>query len=247
VGPIRNVAEFEKMQSVLIRYPFGISYAIIREMSLDINVITIVASTSEQTTVLNNYTSNNVNIANCSFLIAPTNTYWSRDYGPWFIFDGNDEPGIIDFPYNRPRPLDDEIPAEMSDYLGINLFGMDVIHTGGNYMTDGMGISSSSDLVWDENPSLTQAEIAQAFEDYLGISNYMVVPDPNISSGIDHIDCWGKFLDVDKVLIRQTTTSDPEYDELEATAAYYASQISSYGTPYQVIRIYTPNDEPYSN
>lgn len=247
VSPVRNVAEFEKMQSVLIRYPFGISYAIIREMSQDINVITIVASTSEQTTVLNNYTSNNVNIANCSFLFAPTNSYWSRDYGPWFIFDGNDEPGIVDFPYNRPRPMDDEIPVEMADYLTINLFGMDVVHTGGNYMTDGMGISSSSDLVWDENPSLTQAEIAQAFEDYLGIDNYMVVPDPNISSSIDHIDCWGKFLDVDKVLIRQTTTSDPEYDELETTAAYYATQICSYGTPYQVFRVYTPNDEPYSN
>jgi agmatine deiminase len=246
-GPARNVAEFEKMQSVLIRYPFGISYAIIREMSLDINVLTIVASTSEQNTVLNNYISNGVNTANCSFLIAPTNSYWTRDYGPWFIYDGNDQPGIVDFPYNRPRPLDDEIPVEVADYLGINLFGMDVTHTGGNYMTDGMGISSSSELVWDENASLTHAEIAQAFEDYLGISNYIVVPDPNISSTIDHIDCWGKFLDVDKVLIRQTSTSDPEYDELEATAAYYASQISSYGVPYQVFRVYTPNDEPYSN
>ncbi len=67
---------------------------------------------------------------------------------PWYIFDGNDECGIVDFPYNRPsRPNDDEIPVEMAAYLGINLFGMNVIHTGGNYMTDGYGISSSSDLV----------------------------------------------------------------------------------------------------
>ncbi|MEZ5198261.1 MAG: hypothetical protein R2764_18290 [Bacteroidales bacterium] len=121
-GPVRNVAEFDQMQGVLIRYPFGISYTVIAEMAEDINVVTIVSSQSQQITVLNNYIANGVNTANCSFLIAPSNSYWSRDYGPWYIFDGNDEPGIVDFPYNRPsRPDDDNIPVEMADYLGINL------------------------------------------------------------------------------------------------------------------------------
>ena len=246
-GPIYNVAEFDRMQAVLVRYPFGISYAIIAEMSQDLDVITIVANTSQQTTVTNNYIANGVNMANCSFLIAPSDSYWTRDYGPWFIFDGNDEPGIVDFPYNRPsRPNDDEIPVVMANYLGINLFGMDVIHTGGNYMTDGMGISSSTDLVWVENPTQTHAQIDQKFEDYLGINTYHVVPDPN-NTYIDHIDCWGKFLDVDKILIREVPPSHAQYDEIEATAAYYASQISSYGTPYQVFRVYTPEDQPYTN
>jgi agmatine/peptidylarginine deiminase len=246
-GPVYNVAEFNRMQAVLVRYPFGISYAIIAEMSQDLDVITIVANTSQQTTVTNNYIANGVNMANCSFLIAPSDSYWTRDYGPWFVFDGNDEPGIVDFPYNRPdRTYDDEIPVEVADYLGINLFGMNVIHTGGNYMTDGMGISSSSELVWDENPTLTQTQISQYFEDYLGINTYHVVPDPN-NTYIDHIDCWGKFLDVDKVLIREVPPSHAQYDEIEATAAYYASQISSYGTPYQVFRVYTPQDQPYTN
>ena len=246
-GPVYNVAEFNRMQAVLVRYPFGISYAIIAEMSQDLNVVTIVASASQQTTVTNNYIANGVNIANCSFLIAPSNSYWTRDYGPWFVFDGNDEPGIVDFPYNRPdRTYDDEIPVEVAGYLGINLFGMNVIHTGGNYMTDGMGISSSSQLVWEENPTLTHTQISQYFSDYLGINNYHVVQDPN-NTYIDHIDCWGKFLDVDKVLIREVPPSHAQYDEIEATAAYYASQTSSYGTPFQVFRVYTPENQPYTN
>ena len=246
-GPVYNVAEFNRMQAVLVRYPFGISYAIIAEMSQDLNVVTIVASASQQTTVTNNYIANGVNIANCSFLIAPSNSYWTRDYGPWFVFDGNDEPGIVDFPYNRPdRTYDDEIPVEVAGYLGINLFGMNVIHTGGNYMTDGMGISSSSELVWEENPTLTHTQISQYFSDYLGINNYHVVQDPN-NTYIDHIDCWGKFLDVDKVLIREVPPSHAQYDEIEATAAYYASQTSSYGTPFQVFRVYTPENQPYTN
>ena len=36
--PIRNISEFEPMQGVLIRYPFGISTSIIREMAEDIIV-----------------------------------------------------------------------------------------------------------------------------------------------------------------------------------------------------------------
>ncbi len=246
-GPVYNVAEFNRMQAVLVRYPFGISYAIIAEMSQDLDVVTIVANASQQTTVTNNYIANGVNMANCSFLIAPSDSYWTRDYGPWFVFDGNGDPGIVDFPYNRPsRPNDDNIPVVLAGSLGINLFGMNVIHTGGNYMTDGMGISSSSQLVWEENPTLSHTQINQMFQNYLGINTYHVVQDPN-NTYIDHIDCWGKFLDVDKVLIREVPPSHAQYDEIEATAAYYASQTCSYGTPFQVFRVYTPNDQPYTN
>ncbi|MBN3035207.1 MAG: agmatine deiminase family protein [Bacteroidales bacterium] len=245
-GPVRNVAEFDMMQSVLIRYPFGISYSIIAEMSEDTRVLTIVANQTQENTVRTNYINNGVNLSHCDFIHAPTESYWTRDYGPWFIFDGNGDPGIVDFPYNRPRPNDDEIPVKVAQYLGIDLSGMDITHTGGNYMTDGMGISSSTELVWDENPSLTHAQIDQMMEDYLGIQTYHVVPDPN-NTYIDHIDCWGKFLDVDKVLIREVPPSHSQYDEIEATAAYYAAQTSSYGLPYEVYRVYTPNNEPYTN
>jgi len=245
-GPVRNVSEFDRMQGVLIRYPFGISYAVIKEMAENIMVVTIVEDQSEEDYVLNQYNSNGVNTANCEFLHAPTNSYWTRDYGPWYIFDGEGNPGIVDFPYNRPRPLDDEIPVEMANYLGINVYGMDIIHTGGNYMTDGHGNASSSELVWEENPSLTPLDINQLMNDYLGIETYHVVPDPN-NSYIDHIDCWGKFLDIDKVLIREVPPTHPQYNEIEATAAYYASQISSYGVPYEVYRVFTPDDQPYTN
>ena len=245
-APVTNIAEFNRMQSVLIAYPFGISYQLIAAMSEDCNVTTTVASESEKTYVINQYQNHGVNLDHCDFLIAPTNTYWTRDYGPWFVFDGNDEFGIVDFEYNRPRPQDNAIPSKVADFLGINLWAMDVVATGGNYMNNGMGIASSSDLIWQENPGLTHSQIDDIFDEYLGIETYHVVPDPN-NTYIDHIDCWGKFLDVDKVMIRSVPVTHPQYDEIEATAAYYAQQVSSYGKPFQVFRVYTPNNEPYTN
>jgi hypothetical protein len=113
-------------------------------------------------------------------------------------------------------------------------------------MTDGYHVSSSTELVWEENPTMTHAEIAQQMSDYLGIDTYHVVPDPN-NTYIDHIDCWGKFLNVDKILIRQVPSTHPQYDEIEAAAAYYASQTSGWGDLYHVYRVWTPNNEPYTN
>ena len=165
VGPIINIPEFGPMEGVLIRYPFGISYSIIAEMSEDIIVTTIVSSTGQQNNVTNQYSSNGVNLNNCNFLIAPSNSYWTRDYGPWYIIDGNQDLAIVNFPYNRPRPYDNDIPIEMADFLGIDLYGMNVITAGGNYMTDGMGNSASSTLVFDENPSQSQNQIRDIIED----------------------------------------------------------------------------------
>ncbi len=48
-------------------------------------------------------------------------------------------------------------------------------------------------------------------------------------------------------MIREVPPTHAQYDEIEATAAYYASQTSSYGTPFQVFRVYTPQDQPYTN
>lgn len=246
IGPVRNVAEFDQMQAVLVRYPFGIPIELVREMAEDIEVVTAVANSSQQQTVLIQYENENVNTDNCSFLIAPTDSYWTRDYGPWFVFDGNNEPGIVNFPYNRPRPNDNDIPIRVSEMLGIDLYGMNLIHTGGNYMTDGMGMSASTDLVIDENPTLSEQDIADLVNDYLGVEEYSLRPDP-LDDYIKHIDCWGKYLSPGKVIIGQVPESDYRYDDFEAAANYFANTISSFGKPYQVFRVFTPAvDAPYT-
>ena len=123
---------------------------------------------------------------------------------------------------------------------------MDVETAGGNYMTDGMGVSASSTLVFEENSNQTQNQIRSKFEDYLGIYDFDVIEDPN-NTYIDHIDCWAKFLDVDKILIRSVPQSHPQYDEIEDVVDYYELQITGYGTSYEIYRVYTPNNQPYTN
>jgi agmatine/peptidylarginine deiminase len=234
------------MEGVLIRYPFGISYQIIKEMAEDVEVVTIVSSASDQTYVTNMYQSQGVNLDNCDFLIAPSDSYWTRDYGPWFIFNGEDEQGIVDMIYNRPRPNDDLIPTKFGNWRSIPVYGMSLETTGGNYMTDGQGIAISTTLVWDENQGMTHDQIDQILSDYCGIDTYHVVPDVN-GEYIKHIDCWGKYLAPDIIMIREVPSSHPRYSAIESAVDYFESQESCYGTNYNVVRVYTPNNEPYTN
>jgi agmatine/peptidylarginine deiminase len=245
-APVRNVAEFDRMQGALVRYPFGIPLLLIKEMATDIMVTTIVASTSQKNTVISQYTANGINLNHCNFLIAATDSYWTRDYGPWFESDSSNQVGIVDFPYNRPRPNDDEIPKKVATMLGIPWFGMNLIHTGGNYMTTGYSCSSSTQLVWEENPTQSHPQVSQKMHDYLGIENYYVRPDPN-GTYIDHIDCWGKFLGPDKILIRKVQPSHAQYSLIQAAAAFWSTTNCSYGYPYKVYRVNTPQDQPYTN
>jgi hypothetical protein len=123
---------------------------------------------------------------------------------------------------------------------------MPLVTAGGNYMTDGQGIAISTNLVWEENPGLTHNQINEVVQDYLGINTYHVVADVN-GEYIKHVDCWGKYLSPDTILIREVPSTHSQYDEIEAVVDYFESQTSCYGTPYNVVRVYTPNNQPYTN
>ena len=93
-GDIRPIAEYEPMEAVMIRYPFGIPFSLIKEMAKDIKVITIVQNASQAATVLNQYVSNQVDTSNCEFLYHATDSYWTRDYGPFFLAIDDSEVAI---------------------------------------------------------------------------------------------------------------------------------------------------------
>ena len=163
---------------------------------------------------------------NVEFITGSTDTYWTRDYGPWWVVDGNSEIGVVDFTYNRPRPNDNDAPQKMSDYLNTPYYSTDIEHCGGNYMTDGIGGAASTTLVYSEN-SYSNTQIHNIMESYYGIDTYHVLDDPN-NTYIDHIDCWGKYLSPQKLLIRSVPTNHPQYNEIENVVSYFQSIFNSF-------------------
>ena len=62
---------------------------------------------------------------------------------------------MIDWIYNRPRPLDDESPQFIANYYDYELYNTNtgntqLVNTGGNFMSDGMGNAFASNLILEE-------------------------------------------------------------------------------------------------
>ncbi len=245
VSPVRPIAEFEPASHVMIRYPLGIPLAMVVQLANTADVICLVSSSSQQNSAISSFTNAGVNMDRVSFLTASTESYWTRDYAPWFVFDGNGEYGVMDFQYNRPRPGDNLVPQVYANSLGLPYYGMNLQQTGGNFMTDGINTAAQTQIAYTENGN-NQANVNSLMEQYLGITSYHVVQDPN-NTYIDHIDCWGKFLAPDKVLIRSVPSSHAQYHAIEATAQYFAGLTSAWGYPYRVYRVNTPQNQPYTN
>lgn len=237
VGPIRNIGEFEPCTGALIRYPLGLPYNLIRELTEDVMLFVIVNSANYASAVAN-FVANGVDTSRVDWVIAANNSIWTRDYGPWFVFDGNGDEVILDHFYNRPaRPDDNVIPQVLGALWGIPVVTHDLWHTGGNYMTEGHGLSYSTDLVWNENSSMTHEQIAQFMLDYYGVDAYDVLPDIS-TTGIHHIDTWGKLLDEETVLVKDVDPAHADYPELQANAAAIAGLTNKYGRPFRVVRVF---------
>jgi agmatine deiminase len=240
LAPIRNVGEYEAMDRALIRYPLGIPYTVIREMAETVQISCVVSSSSYNT-ARTNFQANGVDPNTVDWIICASDSYWTRDYGPWFVFNGTGDIAIVDHKYNRPtRPNDDAVPIYCAQHWGIPCHTHDLVATGGNYMTDGYGISFMTDLVWDENSGMTHQQIFQRMQDYYGLNTLNILHDGLISY-IRHIDCWAKLLDEETVLVKQVSASHPDYTVLEQNATIIASLTSSAGRNFRVVRVQCPS------
>lgn len=249
--PVSAIAEFQPMGGVMVAYPLGVPVTLVRELSAVTKVKVIVSTANDSIRAKQYFNTSQVNMGNVDFWIVPHDSYWVRDYGPWFVIDGKDSVRIIDFIYNRPsRPKDDAAMEFVAEYLNMDRYEMPMVHTGGNYMADGYGTAASTMLVMQENPYESDSSLNSMAEDFLGIDNYMFLPDP-LGEYIAHIDCWGKFLSVDKVLIAKVPESDPRYDNYESVAQTFEQSLTPWGNHYKVFRVNAnPNASsatPYTN
>ena len=245
-GEPRFVAEFEPMQGVMIRYPLGIPTSLVAQLSNNCHVYCIVESYL-QNSAQYDFQNAGVNMGNLSFINAPTDSYWVRDYGPWYIFEDR-HPAIVDNIYNRPREYDDEIPGVFASFWNIPMYGMRLEHTGGNMMEDGRGHGVSDDLVLQENNN-NETNVRNKMRDYLGIDPYHITIDPQ-GDYIAHVDCWGKYLAPDKILIARMPQNNPRYQYYEQVAQYFETTNCCWGYPYHVYRVDEPGGSslaPYTN
>lgn len=239
---LRAMAEWEELSALTITWTTftSILREIVRAAVSETNVIIVC---SDSVPVKSYLTLGGVPLTNVRYLLAPYNTIWMRDYGTNPVY-GNyvGDQILVDWHYNRPRPSDDTIACRIGSFLGIphyetTLAPYDLIHTGGNYMSDGFGTAFSSMLTDQENPTLTASQIDTIMKKFMGINRYIRFPTCPYD-GIHHIDMHMKLLDEETLLVGQYPLGISDGPQIEANLSYITSNFSSvFGTPYKVIRI----------
>jgi agmatine/peptidylarginine deiminase len=250
---VRTMAEWEEIDYLCVTWTQYTATVreIVRNAVEEVDVI-IVCSDSNQ--VISNLNSNNIPLTRVHFLEAPFNSIWIRDYGANTVYkDDVDSLLLIDWIYNRPRPLDDAIPEKIATELSIPLYSTvaapyDLVHTGGNLHTDGFGTAFSSELVLEENGLGGQFNISIKGETmidsimnlFMGITRYAKLTALQYDV-INHIDMHWRLLDEETLLVGEFPQSLSDGPQIEANLQYVLSNFNSvWGTPYRVIRIPMP-------
>lgn len=246
-SPVRASAEWEEIDALMITWTsyLPILTEIVRAAQIETKVLIVC---SDSTSIKNYLLSSSVPLNNIEYLIEPFNSVWCRDYGPWNVYTNNvDSLALVDWIYNRPRAKDDTVPAAIQRYAGLPMYQTtqspyDLIHTGGNFMTDGFGTGFSSNLILQENPTKTEVQIDSIMQQFMGINRYIKMPTLPYDQ-IHHIDMHMKLIDEETILMAEYPAGIADGPQIEANLQYVLSNFNSvFGTPYKVIRIPMPPD-----
>jgi agmatine/peptidylarginine deiminase len=245
LSPVRGMAEWEELDGLIITWTSFLS--ILRQVvdySQEEGIVYIICSDSNS--VKNYLQAGNVPLYNIEYLITPFNSIWVRDYGPWTAYTNDaDTMNIIDWIYNRPRPLDDITPEFFANHIGAPIYQTttppyDLTHTGGNLMVDGHGTAFSSKLILNENPSKTEAQIDTIMKKFIGTDRYIKM-DNLPYDGIHHIDMHMKLLDEETLLVGEYPPGVADGPQIEANLQYVLNNFQTcFGRQYKVVRIPMP-------
>lgn len=252
----RSMAEWEELQAVVVTWAGqqAILAEIVRHLQDECQVVIVC---SNEATVKNYLSGKGVDwTKNVSFLVGAFNSIWVRDYGPNCVYaDDVDSLFLVDWIYNRPRPNDDKVPGLVGNHLGLPVVSMatkpnDLVHTGGNFMSDGLGTGFSSNLVLEENGPGSQwaitikdeSSIDALMSSVMGIGPYIKMENLPFD-GIHHIDMHMKLLDEGTLLVGQYPDGIADGPQIEANIQYVLSGFTTAnGKPFRVVRVPMPPD-----
>ncbi len=253
-GPVRAAAEWEEVEYLVIRWTNAYQNILRQIVEVGVQECKVLITTQNESSVTNYLSNQGVDLTNVEFLNTGSNSIWIRDYGGNTIYSEDvGERALTDWIYNRPRPLDDIMPTQHATMVGMPIYVTDtgtndLVNTGGNYMSDGLGNAFASNLILEENEpgnpynvsAKTEEEIDAIMNAYMGIENYIKMETLPYDE-IHHIDMHMKLLDEETILVSKYPEGVADGPQIEENIDYVLSNFQSpFGTPYEIKWIDAP-------
>jgi agmatine/peptidylarginine deiminase/PKD repeat protein len=247
-GPVRTMAEWEETEALIVTWA-GYQPILREIVRAAVEECTVIIVAANPTNVSNYLQNGGVPLDRVVILSKPFDSIWVRDYGPWAVYQNDvDSLMIVDWIYNRPQRRDDDtIPRAIASYMDLPIYEAilpphDWVHTGGNNLPDGLGTIFSSDLVLDENPGKTEAEIDQIAQLYLGAERYVKFPKLPYDL-IHHLDMHMVLIDEETIIVGEYPEGVADGPQIEENLDYLLNEVPTpFGNPYRIIRVPMPPD-----
>jgi agmatine/peptidylarginine deiminase len=228
-GFVYTPAEYDHNNGLLISW--GSFNSVLTEMTVGVTtgdpdgiVYVIVPNASQQASAISTLTAAGADMSQVEFILYNTNSVWIRDYGPRFI-EEDGQRAIVDHTYNRPtRPNDNALPDFLSTYWGLPQYDIPLVHGGGNFHLWADRDAYMTELILNENPGLSEAQVIQLYLDYQNLALTITDPLPANFDSTQHIDMWMLTVSDREVIIGEYDSSSVAYPITETWATELASR-----------------------
>lgn len=264
----RTAAEWEPAKGTLVAWPLALPHKLLVELAKDNHLYTLVENDSIKKEAQKWYAQWGIEASQNTFVYVPRGIdfWWTRDWGPSAIFtpDGKMKLADANCLYVPPRAkwgcsdtlyslfsdtphealkseIDDATILPLGKGLDLDVLNLPFINTGGNFMTDGLGTAFSTCILTSENKfhQIPEAQYFKLNKALQGINNYHIVSNFE-KLGIQHIDCFMKLLDEERMLVTEPPTDHELYPVYENIVQNELKKLKTiYGRPYEILRLKT--------
>ncbi len=264
----RMVAEWEPAVGVLVAWPPRIPHKLIQELAKDTKLHLLVENRKAMQDAITWLTKWEIYPDQVKFITSPhgVDVSWTRDWGPHAVYDTTGVMKLADGMYVYSTPLsgyacddtlrflfydengkieptiaDDRIPRYIAGSVDLEMVELGFAFTGGNVISDGQQSAFSTCVLLNENNfmGIDEAKFRTMAEEKLGITKYNILSNFE-EYGIQHIDCYMKMLDEERLLVMRPPADHPASAVYEGIIEHELSQLTNaFGRPYEILRLDT--------
>jgi agmatine deiminase len=194
----------------------------------------------------------NVALENVRFFQIPTDASWSRDHGPIFVRDENENLIATDWIFNAwggkypPWDRDDAVPQHVARILELPLVQPGIVLEGGSIDVNGKGTILTTEqclLNPNRNPHLRRNQIEQYLQQYLGVTNILWLKEGIVGDDTDgHVDDIARFVNARTVVCElEENNTDANCEILKRSFDNLKKMRDQDGAPLEVIAIPMPD------
>jgi agmatine deiminase len=195
----------------------------------------------------------NIDLGQIDFYSIPNVDVWFRDYGPTYVVNPKSKSplAMVKWIFNAwgdkydDLKLDNKIPYEMNDRLGLPMFETGIVLEGGSIDVNGTGTLLTSEqclLNKNRNPHLSKEEIENYLTENLNLSKVLWLKEGVAGDDTDgHIDDIARFVNRNTVLCTyEKEPEDDNYEPLKHNYELLQTMTIEDGTPINVIKLPMP-------